>query len=81
MKTWAIGYDNSSYIVRGDNNNDYIFGDYRDVVSFAKTLEGEHKFYDLPTEGVIELFYGIVVKLDTHDGKCDNYLMGHWLVK
>ncbi len=77
MQTWAISYDNSNYVVRGDNG-DLVFSDYNGVVKFAKSLQGEHKFFDLPTEGVIELYHSIVVRLDSHASRFDNYLMGYW---
>lgn len=77
MRTWAINYDGEDYVLRGDAG-DYIFANYESLVKFAKTLDGENKIFDIPTEGIIELYFGIVTKLDTHAQIHDSYLKRLW---
>lgn len=77
MQTWSIRYKDPDYIVRSDNG-DMVFSNYKQIVVFAKSLEGEHQFWDLAAEGVIELYHGIVTKLDTQAGLADHYMMSMW---
>lgn len=78
METWAIKYNNPNEYILCSENKEQIFTDYKSIVQFAKLLPGEHKFFDLSTDGIIETYYGIVTKLDTQYGKCDGWLMSMW---